>query len=146
VTSPVDQAGGAQRADDARLPQRLDPDIPLFLISTAARLAGMHPQTLRTYDRLGLVVPRRTTGRGRRYSARDVERLRLIQHLSQTEGINLIGVRHILQLSAEVDRLQRHTARLVEEIQVLRGTGVSGRVFAASSTDGVWLHTLEIHA
>ena len=71
------------------LPDRIDRDAPLFPISTAARLAGMHPQTLRTYDRLGLVVPTRTRGRGRRYSLRDVARLRLVQYLSQDEGINL---------------------------------------------------------
>jgi len=128
------------------LPQRLDPDAPLFLISTAARLAGMHPQTLRTYDRLGLVVPKRTSGRGRRYSARDVHRLRLVQFLSQEEGINLNGVRHILELQIEVERLQRQTARLMEEIRGLRGTA-PGRVFTVSSSDEVWTratHGLEL--
>ena len=71
------------------LPQRIDHDAPVFVISVAAQLAGMHPQTLRTYDRMGLVSPRRTPKRGRRYSARDIARLRLIQRLSQDEGINL---------------------------------------------------------
>jgi len=125
----------------ARLPQRFDPSAPLFLISTAARLAGMHPQTLRTYDRLGLVVPKRASGRGRRYSIKDVEKLRFVQYLSQEEGINLVGVQHILRLQSEVERLQKHTTRLAEEIRVLRRTPASGRVFTASSSDGVWLRT-----
>ena len=70
----------------SELPQRIDHDAPVFVISVAAQLAGMHPQTLRTYDRMGLVSPRRTPKRGRRYSARDIARLRLIQRLSQDEG------------------------------------------------------------
>ena len=137
----------ATGADSARLPQRFDPDKPLFLISTAARLAGMHPQTLRTYDRLGLVVPKRASGRGRRYSMRDVERLRLVQYLSQEEGINLTGVRQILELTAEVERLQAQVAHLTDELRSARRTSASGRVFTASSSDGVWLRispTLEI--
>jgi MerR family transcriptional regulator/heat shock protein HspR len=106
----------------------------------------MHPQTLRTYDKLGLVVPKRTAGRGRRYSTRDIERLRSVQYLSQEEGINLVGVRRILQLQAEVDHLQTQTAHLIEEIRRLRRPPFSGRVFTASSSDGVWLRsrTLEI--
>ena len=129
------------QADDQRgLPQRFDPEAPLFLISTAARLAGMHPQTLRTYDRLGLVVPKRASGRGRRYSIKDIERLRLVQYLSQEAGINLVGVRQILDLRSEVERLQKQNARLVEELKLLRSTPVSTRVFTASP-DSVWLRT-----
>jgi MerR family transcriptional regulator/heat shock protein HspR len=129
-----------------RLPQRFDPEAPLFLISTAARLAGMHPQTLRTYDRLGLVIPRRASGRGRRYSLRDVEKLRLVQYLSQEEGINLVGVRRIIELQTEVDRLHKQMTRLVDEVNTLRRTPSPGRVFTASSYDGVWLRPLEILA
>ena len=66
------------------LPQRIDHDAPVFVISVAAQLAGMHPQTLRTYDRMGLGSPRRTPKRGRRYSARDIARLRLIQRRLKT--------------------------------------------------------------
>ena len=73
-----------------------------FLISVAAELAGMHAQTLRTYDRLGLVTPERTSGGGRRYSQSDVERLREIQRLSQDEGVNLAGIKRIIELSDEV--------------------------------------------
>ena len=145
ASGPADEPSGA--GTDSRLPQRFDPDAPLFLISTAARLAGMHPQTLRTYDRLGLVVPKRTSGRGRRYTMRDIQRLRLVQYLSQEEGINLIGVRRILELQAEVDRLHKQTARLADEVRVLRGT-TTERVFTVSQSDGVWLRgrTLEILA
>jgi len=142
-----DHGRARKPAEPRDLPQRFDPDAPLFLISTAARLAGMHPQTLRTYDRLGLVVPKRASGRGRRYSIKDVERLRLVQHLSQEEGINLVGVQHILTLKSEVERLQKQNAHLIEELRTLRSTPVSSRVFTASP-DSVWLRTrtLEIMA
>src|SRR5918998_2550859 len=94
------------------LPQRIDSDAPVFVISVAATLAGMHPQTLRTYDRMGLVSPRRTAKRGRRYSARDVARLRLIQRLSQDEGINLEGIRRILTMQDEIEGLRAQVAEL----------------------------------
>ncbi|MDM7829864.1 heat shock protein transcriptional repressor HspR [Cellulomonas edaphi] len=87
-------------------------DTPLYVISVAAELAGMHPQTLRQYDRLGLVSPSRTAGRGRRYSLRDVATLREIQRLSQDDGVNLAGIKRILELEAEVDRLQHQVAYL----------------------------------
>jgi MerR family transcriptional regulator, heat shock protein HspR len=86
-------------------------DAPVFVISVAATLAGMHPQTLRQYDRLGLVSPGRTPGRGRRYSARDIARLREVQRLSQDEGVNLAGVKRIIELESHVDALR---ARVVE--------------------------------
>ena len=79
-----------------------DDDAPVYVISIAAQLAGMHPQTLRSYDRLGLVTPGRTAGRGRRYSARDVALLREVQRLSQEEGVNLEGIKKILRLGTEV--------------------------------------------
>jgi MerR family transcriptional regulator, heat shock protein HspR len=86
-------------------------DAAVFVISVAATLAGMHPQTLRQYDRLGLVSPGRTPGRGRRYSARDIARLREVQRLSQDEGVNLAGVKRIIELESHVDALR---ARVVE--------------------------------
>lgn len=95
------------------LPAHLDIDAPLFTVSVAARLADMHPQTLRGYDRLGLVVPARNKGRGRRYSLRDIARLRHIQHLSQDEGINLEGVRRILRLESQLDEANDQIERLV---------------------------------
>jgi MerR family transcriptional regulator/heat shock protein HspR len=93
-------------------PERVPDDAPVFVISVAAELAGMHPQTLRQYDRLGLVNPGRTSGGGRRYSARDVLRLRLVQRLSQEEGINLAGVKRIIELQNEVADLRDQVARL----------------------------------
>lgn len=116
---------------------RFDPDAPLFLISTAARLAGMHPQTLRAYDRLGLVRPTRTAGRGRRYTIHDVARLRLIQSLSQDEGINLAGISRIMALSAEVERLQAQVERLMAGMIRLSRTVPDARLFIVSS-DGVF--------
>lgn len=100
-------------------------DAPVFVISVAAELAGMHPQTLRQYDRLGLVSPQRTRGRGRRYSLRDIATLREVQRLSQDEGINLQGIKRILALQDEVDRLR-------QQVDVLRAVAEPGRrVFTA---------------
>ena len=90
---------------------RLDERAPVFAISVAAELSGMHPQTLRQYDRLGLVVPQRTRGRGRRYSARDVMRLREIQAMSKDQGINLAGIKRILELQDEVAALEGKIGR-----------------------------------
>ncbi|SDN37460.1 MerR family transcriptional regulator, heat shock protein HspR [Actinomyces ruminicola] len=98
----------------------------VYVISVAAELAGMHPQTLRQYDRLGLVTPARASGRGRRYSHRDVERLRRVQALSQ-EGINLEGIRRILDLERRLERLE-------EENRSLRARQAAvERVFAAAA-------------
>lgn len=82
-------------------------DEPLYVISVAAEMAGMHPQTLRQYDRLGLVSPRRTPGGGRRYSLREVEMLREVQRLSQEDGVNLVGIKRIMELEAEVHALRQ---------------------------------------
>ena len=101
------------------------PDEPItFVISVAAELAGMHPQTLRQYDRLGLVIPARTKGRGRRYTKRDVQRLRDVQRMSQEEGINLAGIRRILELERR-RRAGRHV-RLRELRRVARVQGCDG--------------------
>lgn len=100
-------------------------DTPAFVISVAAELAGMHPQTLRQYDRLGLVSPGRARGRGRRYSLRDIATLREVQRLSQDEGVNLAGIKRILELEAQVERLS-------EQVETLRAMADPGhRVFAA---------------
>src|SRR5256885_5512066 len=82
-------------------------DAKVLVISVAARMAGMHPQTLRQYDRLGLVQPGRTAGGGRRYSARDVALLREIQRLSQEEGVNLAGIKRIIDLQQAATMLQQ---------------------------------------
>src|SRR6201996_2000134 len=90
-----------------------------FLISVAAELAGMHAQTLRTYDRLGLVTPRRTSGGGRRYSEHDVDLLREVQRLSQDEGVNLAGIKRIIELTNQVEALQGRLKEMAAEIEAL---------------------------
>lgn len=95
-------------------------DAPVFVISVAAQLAGMHPQTLRQYDRLGLVNPGRTPGGGRRYSARDVVMLREVARLTQEEGINLAGVKRIIELTAHVAELQAQVQQLAHELELAR--------------------------
>ncbi len=89
-------------------------DMPVYVISVAAQLAGLHAQTLRAYDRLGLVVPGRTPAGGRRYSARDIAQLREVQRLS-TQGVNLEGIRRVLDLEDEVSRLRRRLDQLESE-------------------------------
>jgi MerR family transcriptional regulator/heat shock protein HspR len=91
-----------------------------FLISVAAELAGMHAQTLRTYDRLGLVSPSRTSGGGRRYSERDVDLLRQVQRLSQDEGVNLAGIKRIIELTNQVEALQARVHELADELVASR--------------------------
>ena len=80
----------------------------------------MHAQTLRTYDRLGLVIPQRSSGGGRRYSQRDVDLLREVQRLSQDEGVNLAGIKRIIELTNQVEALQSRLAEVVEELEQLR--------------------------
>jgi MerR family transcriptional regulator/heat shock protein HspR len=95
-------------------------DAPVFVISVAAQLAGMHAQTLRQYDRLGLVTPGRTVGGGRRYSARDVALLREVQRLSQEDGVNLAGVKRIIELESHVDALRERLVELAGELDQAR--------------------------
>ena len=95
-------------------------DVEVFVISVAAELAGMHPQTLRQYDRLGLVQPGRATGGGRRYSTRDVARLREIGRLSHDEGVNLAGIKRIIELESHVEALQERVAELLDELAEAR--------------------------
>ncbi len=90
---------------------RRDANAAVYVISVAAELTGMHPQTLRIYERKGLLDPLRTSGGSRRFSERDLERLRHIQELTAT-GLNLEGVRRVLQLEAEVARLQAEVAEV----------------------------------
>ncbi|EFW09920.1 heat shock protein transcriptional repressor HspR, partial [Pauljensenia hongkongensis] len=103
-----------------------------FVISVAAELAGMHPQTLRQYDRLGLVTPARTKGRGRRYTKQDIQRLRDVQRMSQDEGINLEGIRRILELERRVEALEAERARM--RTQLAEAEMRRNRVFVASPT------------
>lgn len=116
----------------------IDPDQPVYVISVAADLAGMHAQTLRQYDRLGLVTPERTSGGGRRYSARDIESLRQVQELSN-EGVSLAGIQRIMDLQGQVSELEQRLERMINEVQQYREAiqmQSGGRVFAAGR-DGI---------
>lgn len=114
----------------------MDELTPLFSIAAASELAGMHPQTLRQYDRLGLVIPTRTAGKTRRYSMRDVVSLREIARLS-SEGLNLEGIRRILELETQVNQLSRRVrdleSTLADELLARSGR----RVFAAGTEGDV---------
>lgn len=110
----------------------LDADKPLFVISVAAELASMHPQTLRQYDRLGLVQPSRAPGRARRYSQRDVEKLRQVQELSQ-DGVSLQGIKRIIELENQVAALQHRVTELTQELDETQEQLEADRsVFAAT--------------
>ncbi|MCW2620958.1 MAG: hspR [Frankiales bacterium] len=125
----------------------LDDDTPVFVISVAAQLAGMHPQTLRQYDRIGLVTPGRSGGGGRRYSARDVAQLREVQRLSQEEGVSLPGIKRIIELEHHVEALQARVAELADQLATtvtaleqahLRGPGRRDLVPLRDSALVVW--------
>jgi MerR family transcriptional regulator/heat shock protein HspR len=109
-------------------------DDPVFAIAVAAELAGMHPQTLRQYDRLGLVSPRRTAGKSRRYSLREVAQLREVQRLSG-EGVSLEGIRRILELENEVVGLRSRVRELESALATELLNRPGSRVFA-STADG----------
>ncbi len=98
----------------------IEDDTPVFVISVAAELSGMHPQTLRQYDRLGLVTPGRSGGGGRRYSSRDVALLREVQRLSQEEGVNLAGIKRVIELENQVEALRARVAELTDELDATR--------------------------
>lgn len=109
-----------------RSKQGSDPDRAVYVISVAAELAGVHPQTLRIYERKRLVLPKRTAGNNRRYSANDVDLLRRIQRLTQDEGVNLAGVRIIMEMErrmeemeAQLERARRRMAQAQLEIRQL---------------------------
>jgi MerR family transcriptional regulator, heat shock protein HspR len=107
------KGGGAEahREDDERA---------VYIISVAAELAGVHPQTLRIYERKGLLRPARTAGNTRRYSNRDIERLRGIQRLTQVEGLNLAGVRMIVEMEDEIEQMRQRVTALDAELQQAR--------------------------
>lgn len=112
-----------------------DANAPIFVISVAAELAEMHPQTLRQYDRLGIVSPSRAPGRSRRYSQHDVDMLREVQRLSQ-EGVSLEGIKRILELENQVAALRSRVAELTEDLAAAttaarRHAPEVARIFAA---------------
>ena len=123
MSLPTD--GAREQADVGRA---VAEDAPVFVISVAAELAGMHAQTLRQYDRLGLVSPGRTRGGGRRYSPRDVALLREVQRLSQEDGVNLAGIKRIIDLESQVEALQQRVEELLTELEL-----AESRVVAAES-------------
>jgi MerR family transcriptional regulator, heat shock protein HspR len=97
-----------------------DEDRAVYIISVAAELAGVHPQTLRIYERKGLVRPARTAGNTRRYSERDIETLREIHQLTQEEGVNLAGVKMIVEMERQLDELRRTIEELSGEMHRAR--------------------------
>jgi MerR family transcriptional regulator/heat shock protein HspR len=99
--------------------KRRDEHAAVYVISVAAELAGVHPQTLRVYERKGLLQPERTTGNTRRYSAQDIARLRRIQELTQDEGVNLAGAKMVLRLEEQIDRMRRDLTRMAARVQEL---------------------------
>lgn len=109
------------REDESHQPFDLqdDVDAPVYVISVAAQLSGLHPQTLRAYEREGLLTPARTEGGTRRYSQRDVERLQFIRTLTQDEGLNLAGVRVVLELGEKLEAARRRVGDLEEMVRVL---------------------------
>jgi MerR family transcriptional regulator, heat shock protein HspR len=121
MTSPT---GGAAPQNLGRGPAAQDfvgsmaDDAPVFVISVAAELAGMHAPTLRQYDRLGLVSPGRTQGGGRRYSPRDVALLREVQRLSQEDGVNLAGIKRIIDLESRVEALKARVHELLDDLEL----------------------------
>ena len=92
-------------------------DRPRYMISVAAELVGMHPQTLRIYEQKGFVRPKRTAGNTRLYSDSDVERLRLIQQLTSEVGLNLVGVARVLHMEDELQRMRRRLERMEQEMR-----------------------------
>jgi len=110
----ADERRDARRsAADGRGPQ----ERAVYIISVAAELAGVHPQTLRMYERKGLLQPKRTSGNTRRYSERDIERIRTIQELTQLGGISLAGVKLFIEMREQLEVMQRRAAELERELQ-----------------------------
>ncbi|WP_435748096.1 heat shock protein transcriptional repressor HspR [Microbacterium sp. PMB16] len=118
----------------------LDADTPVFAIAVAAELAGMHPQTLRQYDRIGLVVPGRTSGGSRRYSTRNIEQLREVAQLS-SQGVSLPAIARLLDLEDENRMLRSRIIQLEAALRAERESRPGVRVFAAGSTGVVPMPT-----
>jgi MerR family transcriptional regulator/heat shock protein HspR len=126
----------SELADGARGRGPVAEDAPVFVISVAAQLAGMHAQTLRQYDRLGLVRPGRTAGGGRRYSPRDVALLREVQRLSQEDGVNLAGIKRIIDLESQVEALQHRVRELLGELEVAEERRIAAETAAQAGYRG----------
>lgn len=113
---------------------RRDKHRPVYMIGIAAELAGVHPQTLRIYERKRLVEPQRTNGNTRLYSEADIERLRLIQQLTQEEGINLAGVVRILEAEDEMNRLKEELEEVREEMRAMKRLAMEQELLASQRT------------
>ena len=113
---------------------RRDKHRPVYMIGIAAELTGMHPQTLRIYERKSLVEPQRTQGNTRLYSEADIDRLRLIQALTQEEGINLAGVVRIIELEDERERLKAEIEAVREEMRAMKRAAIEAELLAARQT------------
>ncbi|MGH3788219.1 MAG: heat shock protein transcriptional repressor HspR [Pseudonocardiaceae bacterium] len=118
-------------------PPGADHDTPVFVISVAAQLAGLHAQTLRSYDRLGLVSPGRSPGGGRRYSARDIALLQEVQRLSQDHGVNLAGIKRIIDLENQVAALRSRLAELADELDEAHAELARAHAVAEQATAAV---------
>lgn len=99
----------------------------VYVISVAAELAGVHPQTLRMYERRGLLSPKRTSGNTRRYSDRDIECIRMIQEFTQQDGLSLAGVKLFMEMRLELEEMRRRTDELERELERRRRAGIEGR-------------------
>ena len=131
------QAAAADAGSSAGARDDRPEDHAVYIISVAAELAGVHPQTLRIYERKGLLSPKRTAGNSRRYSDADIDRLRLIQELTQDLGVNLAGVKMIMELKREVEELQRRAETLERALRAM-GVDMPG---VAQGAEIVPLHT-----
>ena len=111
-----------------------DEELALYVISVAAELSGLHPQTLRQYDRIGLVSPSRAQGRGRRYSLRDIALLRNVSRMV-SEGINLAGIKRIIELESAMSNVAIEVAKLRIEVNALLESNPEKALVARRSTD-----------
>lgn len=105
-----------ERDDRRRRTPRPTDERAVYIISVAAELSGVHPQTLRMYERRGLLAPERTSGNTRRYSERDIERIRMIQELTQREGVSLAGVKLFIDMREQLAEMRRRTEELEREL------------------------------
>jgi MerR family transcriptional regulator, heat shock protein HspR len=130
----MDRRGDGWGCEMAERDIERDEERAVYIISVAAELAGVHPQTLRIYERKGLVAPKRTSGNTRRYSDRDIRLLRQIQDLTQESGINLAGVKMIIELQAQLDALRAKTAELEAALEDQeQATDAEGKIVLLSS-------------
>jgi MerR family transcriptional regulator/heat shock protein HspR len=133
----------AERADRTSQQQAADRDErAVYVISVAAELAGMHPQTLRIYERKGLVHPQRTSGNTRRYSDRDIALLQQIHEMTQERGINLAGVKRIIELQAQLTAMRRRTEELEERLRASRRAAERAREEGSSGGEIVPLGSI----